>query len=145
MLYVTALKVAFKTTVTGARENHICAERRRIGVFTCRQVTVTGVGVAFRAVWKNGKKKQQKVQFSRLKFLVCCVFYTINGFKSYFHGRSYRKNKKWTLQASQLYFVAGLLYWVWFRLCWPSVCLYSGGLQVNYFQYISTQCRKQHI
>lgn len=38
----------------------VCAERRGIGVFTRRQVTVIGGGGAFMAPWMGGKKKSGK-------------------------------------------------------------------------------------
>ncbi len=70
-LHVRAL--AYRATVTGAEEGHVCAEeKRRIGAFARGQVTVTQVWVVHSG--QTGKTdKQGKVQFSRLKFLLCCV------------------------------------------------------------------------
>lgn len=48
--------VAFQTSCTGAHEDHICSATREGGVFPACQVTVTGVGGAFRETWRTRDK-----------------------------------------------------------------------------------------
>lgn len=117
MQRVTPLKVAFKTTVTGAREDHICTEKATQNGCVLRAVRWQSQVWVMHSGQVEKTEKEPEVQFSRLRLLACCVFVFVL-FK--YQLKALAEMNRWTLQSWQRYILFSGLLFLALTLFWCS-------------------------